>query len=332
MISRRLVVNLIVFFLVSFALVAYGVVNLLGNPLQSPTTLTTEFPNASGLYPGFEVELNGVPVGTVSSTSLTASATKVTMSIDPGIEVPRDVQSSVQIANDLGEQVVNLVPAHGGSVPDLQSGATVPAAPNQVPADVGAVVASATRLLRAIPADDLNTLIGELATSLAGRAGDLRTLISAGTTFSKEFVAYQQQFTELLANAPPSLDAVTAVAPALRQDLANTAALVQVLAQQKSGLHTLFTSGSSAFGEVTTSSRRSPPTSAASCTTRPTPSRTSPNRPTWPTSRRVSPPTSTSSVRSRTSRSRVWPSRPRPTPPRTPNRPSCARASCCRRS
>ena len=185
MISRRLVVNLIVFFLVSFALVAYGVVNLLGNPLQSPTTLTTQFPNASGLYPGFEVELNGVPVGTVSSTSLTASATKVTMSIDPGVEVPRDVQSSVQIANDLGEQVVNLVPAHGGSVPDLQSGATVPAAPNQVPADVGAVVASATRLLRAIPADDLNTLIGELATSLAGRAGDLRTLISAGTTFSR---------------------------------------------------------------------------------------------------------------------------------------------------
>ena len=191
-----------------------------------------------------------MPVGTVSSTALTASATKVTMSIDPGIEVPRDVQSSVQIANDLGEQVVNLVPAHGGSVPDLQSGADVPAAPNQVPADVGAVVASATRLLRAIPADDLNKLIGELATSLAGRAGDLRTLVSAGTTFSKEFVAYQQQFTELLANAPPSLDAVTAVAPELRQDLANTAALVQVLAQQKSGLHTLFTSGSSAFGEV----------------------------------------------------------------------------------
>ncbi len=250
MISRRLVVNLIVFFVVSFALVAYGIVNLLGNPLESPTMLTTEFANASGLYPGFEVELNGVPVGTVSSTALTTSATKVTMSIDPGIGVPRDVRSSVQIANDLGEQVVNLVPSHGGTVPDLTSGANVPAAANQVPADVGAVVATATRLLQAIPANDLNKLIGELATSLAGRAGDLRTLVSAGTTFSKEFVAYEQQFTELLANAPPALDAVTAVAPQLRQDLANTAALVQVLAEQKSGLHDLFTSGSSAFSEV----------------------------------------------------------------------------------
>ena len=87
--------------------------------------------------------------------------------------------------------------------PRWRAAPTCRAAPNQVPANVGAVVASATRLLQAIPGNDLNKLIGELATSLSGQAGNLRTLISAGTTFSKEFVAYQQQFTELLANAPP---------------------------------------------------------------------------------------------------------------------------------
>ncbi|HEY1651337.1 MAG TPA: MCE family protein [Acidimicrobiales bacterium] len=250
-INRRLIINLIAFFVVSFALVGYGIVNLLGNPLSSPTTLTTEFPNASGLYSGFEVELNGVPVGTVSSTALTKKATKITMTINPGTNVPNDVQASVQIANDLGEQVVNLVPSRGGKAPNLKSGANVPVAPNQVPADVGAVVQSATRLLQAIPANDLNKLIGELATALAGQSGNLRTLIDAGTTFSKEFVAYQQQFTELLANAPPALNAVTAVAPELQQDLANTAALVQVLAEQgKTGLHDLLANGSSAFAQI----------------------------------------------------------------------------------
>ena len=251
MISRRLILNLIAFFLVSFGLVAYGVVNLLGNPLQSPTNLTTEFPSASGLYAGFEVELNGVPVGTVTSTALTKTATKVTMSVYPGVDVPNDVQASVQIANDLGEQVVNLVPSRGGTAPNLKSGANVPAAPNQVPADVGAVVASATRLLQAIPANDLNKLIGELATTLQGQAGNLRTLIDAGTTFSKEFVAYQQQFTELLANSPPALNAITAVAPQLKQDLINTTALVQVLAEQnQTGLHNLLSGGSSAFSTI----------------------------------------------------------------------------------
>jgi virulence factor Mce-like protein len=251
MISRRLLLNLIAFFVVSFGLVAYGVVNLLGNPFSSPTVLTTEFPNASGLYPGFQVELNGVPVGTVSSTALTKHATKVTMSINPGIKVPSNVEASVQIANDLGEQVVDLVPKQHTDPHTLASGSNVPAQPNEVPADVGQVVATATKLLQAIPANDLNKLIGELATSLRGNAGNLRTLVDAGTTFSKEFVAYQQQFTQLLANSPPALDAVTAVAPALRQDLANTAALVQVLSQQgQTGLHNLFANGSSAFTQI----------------------------------------------------------------------------------
>jgi virulence factor Mce-like protein len=249
-ISKRLIANLIAFFLVSFALVAYGVVNLLGDPLRSSTMLTTEFADASGLYPNFSVELNGVPVGIVTATRLTAHGTKVTLKINPGTSVPGDVQASVQIANDLGEQVVDLVPSHGGTAPALHTGANVPAAPNQVPADVGAVVQSFTRLLQAIPAGDLNKVIGDLATALNGRASDLRTIITSGTDFSKEFVAYQQQFTELLANAPPALNAVTSVSPALKADLANTAALVQVLAEQKTGLDTVFKQGSSAVSDV----------------------------------------------------------------------------------
>ena len=250
MISKRLIANLVAFFLVSAVLVGYGVVSLLGDPLRSPTVLTTDFPDASGLYQDFEVELNGVPVGTVGGIELTHTGTQVTMDIYPGTKVPDDVRSSIQIANDLGEQVVDLVPSHGGAVPALRSGARVPVAPDQIPANVGQVVAAATRLLQAIPAGNLNKLIGDLATSLQGRAGDIRTLISAGTTFSQEFVAYQKQFIELLANAPTALNTVTAVAPELQQDLVNTSALLQVLVEQKTGLDTLFKEGTSAISQV----------------------------------------------------------------------------------
>jgi virulence factor Mce-like protein len=250
MISKRLIANLIVFFVVSAVLVGYGVVTLLGNPLNSPTVLTADFPDASGLFQNFTVELNGVPVGSVAGIQLTHRGTEVTMDIHPGTRVPGDVRASIAIANDLGEQVVDLVPAHGGHAPALQSGDRVPAAPNQIPANVGQVVDAATTLLRAIPAGNLNKLLGELAVSLKGEAGNLRTIISAGTTFSQEFVAYQKQFSAVLANAPPTLNAVTAVAPQLQQALANTAALLQVLAQQKSGLDTVFTQGANATSEV----------------------------------------------------------------------------------
>jgi virulence factor Mce-like protein len=250
MISRRLIINLIAFFVVSALLVGYGVVTLLGNPLKSPTVLTTDFPDASGLYQNFEVELNGVPVGTVTNIELTATGTKVTMAIHPGTDVPGDVYSSIQIANDLGEQVVDLVPTHGGTAPPLKSGDSVPAAANDIPANVGQVVAAATTLLKAIPAGNLNKLIGELAVSLKGRATDLRTLVSAGTTFNQEFVAYEQQFTELLANAPEALNTVTGVAPQLQQDLVNTSALLEVLNEQKTGLDKLFNEGSTAVSQV----------------------------------------------------------------------------------
>ena len=250
MISKRLIVNLIAFFVVSAVLVSYGVVNLLGNPLRSPTVLTTNFPDASGLFNNFVVELKGVPVGTVGRIELTATGTRITMNIHPGTKVPGDVRSSIQIANDLGEQVVDLVPAHGGTASPLRSGDSVPAAPDQTPANVGQVVDAATKLLRAIPAGDLNKLISELAVSLKGRAGDLRTIVSAGTTFSEEFVAYQRQFTQLLANAPAALDAVTSVAPELQQDLVNTSALLQVLTDQKANLDTVFRQGSTAVTQI----------------------------------------------------------------------------------
>ena len=46
------------------------------------------------------------------------------------------------------------------------------------------MVESATKLLQAIPAGDLNKVISDLATALQGNAPSIRTLISAGNTFS----------------------------------------------------------------------------------------------------------------------------------------------------
>ena len=137
---------------------------------------------------------------------------------------------------------------------------------------------------------------GDLA---AGQAGNLRTLVSAGTTFSKEFVAYQQQFTELLANAPPALDAVTAVAPAAAPGPGQHRRARAGAGPAEDGTaHPAHRRVRRPSTRWTTSSRPSRPTSAASCTTRPTSSRTSPSPPTSRTCRRGSRTTSTSSARS----------------------------------
>ena len=244
--SRRLIINLIVFFALSSALTVYGYGKLIGNPLQPPTQVSAVFPNASGLYNNFSVQLNGVDVGSVTGVRLTAVGAQVEMAINHGVTVPGDVRASIDAANDLGEQVVELTPQHGGTAKPLTSRAVIPVAPGGIPADVGKVVGSATTLLRAIPAGRLNALLGDLATALKGRSGDLRQIISASTVFSQEFLAFQQQFRQLLANAPPVLDAVTAVGPQLQDALDNTQTLVQVLATQRFAIDQLLKQGTGA--------------------------------------------------------------------------------------
>jgi phospholipid/cholesterol/gamma-HCH transport system substrate-binding protein len=244
--SKRLIINLIVFFVGSIALIVYGYGALIGNPLQPPTQVSAVFPNASGLYNNFSVQLNGVDVGSVTGVKLTATGARVEMAIKHGVNVPGDVRASIDAANDLGEQVVELTPQHGGTAKPLTSGAVIPVAPGGIPADVGKVVGSATTLLRAIPAGQLNALLGDLATSLKGRSGDLRTIVSASTIFSQEFLAYQQQFRALLANAPPVMNAVTAVGPQLQDALNNTQTLVQVLATQRFAIDQLLKQGTGA--------------------------------------------------------------------------------------
>lgn len=246
----RLVLNLIAFALVAAGLVAYGVVDLLGNPFAPSTRLAAVFPDASGIYQNFPVELNGVTVGNVGSVRLVPRGAEVDMTIDPGVAVPQDVVASIGIANDLGEQVVELTPSHGRRVPALRSGALVPVAARDVPVQIGKVVSLATRLLRAIPAGRLNQLLSELSTGLHGQAGNLRSIVSAGTAFSRGFLRYQRQFEALLANAPPVMDAVAAGGPQLAQALANTEAMVRVFAREKQAVAGDLAQGQAAVGAL----------------------------------------------------------------------------------
>jgi len=243
-ITRRIVVNLIAFGVISAVLIAYGFLDLLGNPLRPTTSVSTVFPTAAGLSPGFTVTLDGVPVGSVSGVSLVPDGAKVTMTINPGHPIPSNVQARVVVANALGEQEVELAPPPDTpDPPPLRSGAVIPAAADSTPADVGTVVAEFTKLVAAIPPGDLNAVLHDLATGLAGRGQDLRTINESGLIFSQEFLAYQQQFESLLDNAPPVLDTVTANAQSLQQGLANTAVLVEALAQHRDDLVNLLAQG-----------------------------------------------------------------------------------------
>ena len=251
MISRRTIINLGVFFGLSALLIVYGFVSLVHNPLASERRVLAVLPDTGGLKPGFTVTMRGVPVGAVRSLKLTQTGVLVTVGLQSGQTVPSDVAARVVRANPLGEQQLELVPEQGGSASPLPDGATVPAALDPVPPAVGDVVDAANRLFDTIPTKDLSTLIHEAAVALDGRSEDLRSIIESITTISQVQLQYQDAFTSLLNNAPPVLDTVTAVGPQLRQALANTVVLTDILARRSPDLVHLLQSGS-ALGSLGT--------------------------------------------------------------------------------
>lgn len=250
MITRRVVANLVSFFVISAVLISFGVYNLLGDPFRTPTDLSTTLPDADGLYPGFTVTLNGVVVGSVSDIALTRGGARVTMAINPGVRVPNDVAARVEVANALGQQQIDLVPQRGGRDPALTDGAQVPVAPGGAPANIGQVIATATKFLRSIPVRNLNTVLEQTSAALNGESGNVHTVIDAGTQFARELLQYQQQFTALLSNAPPVLNSLTAAGPALQSSLANTAAILAVLATHQQAIIQLLGSGSQAATQL----------------------------------------------------------------------------------
>jgi phospholipid/cholesterol/gamma-HCH transport system substrate-binding protein len=243
-ITPRIIANLVVFLLVSAALVTYGAVTLLGNPLRDGDRISTTFDDAAGVLPGFSAAYDGVIVGTVADTELVDDGVRVTVELDPGVTVPSDVEARVVRASAVGEQRVELNPVEGGGdAPPLQDGDEVPPAEQSAPPEISDVLETASTLFEEIPADDLNTVIEEVAITLDGREQELRELTRDLDLFAEQVLEHEESFRSLLETAPPVLDAVTSVSPELESALADTATLTQVLSDRRFDLVELMQHG-----------------------------------------------------------------------------------------
>ncbi|HYF46406.1 MAG TPA: MCE family protein [Acidimicrobiales bacterium] len=249
MIQRRVVINLIAFFVMAAALVAYGAFTLLGNPFREPREVRTTFEDASGLLPGFSASLDGVVVGVVDSVELADEGVEVTIDLDEGVTIPSDVEASVIRASAVGEQRVEFTPTGDGTGEPVPDGGEVPAAEDATPPEVSEVLDTANRLITALPADDLNTVIHEAVIALRGREDELAGMAGDIDTFNQEFLAHEEGFRNLLRTSPRLLRAMTEVSPEFRNALADTAVFTGTLAERSQDLTELLQNGA-ALGEV----------------------------------------------------------------------------------
>ena len=87
------------------------------------------FTSAVGLYPGDDVRIVGVPVGTVDSIEPRATDVKVTMSVKDGVKVPADAKALIIAPNLVSARFVQLTPAYTGGAA-MADGASIGLGPH----------------------------------------------------------------------------------------------------------------------------------------------------------------------------------------------------------
>ncbi len=180
---RRLF-NVLVSLVVLFGLV-FGTVELVrmaNGDFAGDYKLSGTFPSAGeGLHPGSAVVFRGVQVGRVSTISLYQNQAQVTLLMEPSFKVPAASTATIEPVNLFGAEQVSISSPHRNSDagPYLTAGATFAHATSSD--ELGDLFAAATPLLNQINANQLSTVLGELAQASQGEGPKIAAGIDAGT-------------------------------------------------------------------------------------------------------------------------------------------------------
>jgi phospholipid/cholesterol/gamma-HCH transport system substrate-binding protein len=197
-------------------------------------TVTARFAHTEGLFAGNEVNILGVPVGTVESVVPRGGAVTVTMTLPADTELPANVQAWVVVPSVISDHVVELSPYHGGA--KLTDGARIPLDRTHAPVRWDQLMISLDSVLAAFGPDGANSegalgrALDATAQTLEGTGDELNTAVRT------------------ISHASGVLAANTGDVPAL-VDSANQ--LVDLLQQNSAVLDELVTSVSSATSAFT---------------------------------------------------------------------------------
>ncbi|TFV59882.1 MCE family protein [Mycobacterium sp. PS03-16] len=178
-------------------------------PSRAGTKLTAYFTSAVGLYPGDEVRIVGVPVGTIDTIEPRAQDVKITMTVDGGVQVPADAKALIIAPNLVAARFIQLTPAYT-SGPAMADGAGISLDRTAVPVEWDEVKEQLTAL---------STQLGPQAGSMQG---PLSTFVNqAADTFDGNGDSFRQALRELSQTAGRLGDS--------RTDLFGTVRNLQVL-------------------------------------------------------------------------------------------------------
>ncbi len=250
---KRLTSILAVLFAVLF--VAGGAI-LVDKTLFGPKTITAEFTSATGIYPGDEVRVAGVKVGTIASIQPQGTQAKLTLDIDRDVPVPANAKAVIVAQNLVAARYVQLAPGYRSSGPTMADGANIPVGRTAVPVEWDEVKDQLMRLATdlgpksGVSATSVGRFIDSAATALGGNGDKLKQTLTQLSGVGRILADGSGNIVEIIKNLQVFVSALKDSSTQIVSFENRLASLSSVLDDNKSDLDSALKDLSVAVGEV----------------------------------------------------------------------------------
>jgi len=124
-------------------------------PRHDKVTVSGDFSRAVGVFPGSDVRVLGVHVGTVTAVEPRGETVRITLEVDEDVKVPASAQAAIVAPSLVSDRYVQLLPAYtSGAV--MQDGGRIPRERTAVPVELDRITQSLDDLMVALGPEGAN--------------------------------------------------------------------------------------------------------------------------------------------------------------------------------
>ena len=221
----------------------------------APKTITAYFVSATSIYPGDEVRVSGVKVGTIATIEPVGGQARMTIHVDRGVPIPVDAKAVIVAQSLVAARYVQLAPAYETSGPTMGDGAVIPVDHTAIPVEWDQVKAQLTRLATdlgphsGVSGTSISRFIDSAANAMDGNGDKLRQTLAQLSGLSRTLADGSGNLVDTIANLQTF---VTALRDSNQQivQFQNRFATLTSVVNDESDLGSALTNLSSAVGDV----------------------------------------------------------------------------------
>ncbi|MGE2835169.1 MCE family protein [Mycobacterium sp. SMC-4] len=238
-------------------LLVAGAAFLVRQVFFGPYTITAYFPTATAIYPGDEVRVSGVKVGSIDKIEPEGTQTKMTLKVDRGVSVPADARAVIVAQNLVAARYVQLTPAYReGGGPTMDDGGVIPSERTAVPVEWDEVKTQLTRLATelgpqaSMDGTSISRFVDSAADAMGGNGEKLRETLRQLSGAARIFAEGSGNIGDIIKNLQVF---VTALRDSKQQIVLfqnRLASLTSVVNDSRSELDSALTEFSLAIGDV----------------------------------------------------------------------------------